>query len=490
MLLSELLKTITFYQLTASIDGLNINELKMDSRNVQKGDLFVCIKGTAVDGHHFAGEAAEKGACAIVAERPLPVNIPVIIVPDSKKVLARFAYHFYGHPTRDLRLIGITGTNGKTTLTYLLEEIFRYHQEQTGIIGTIQMKIKDETYPVQNTTPDVLFLQKSFRKMVSKGVTTAMMEVSSHALDQGRVFGCDFDIAVFTNLTQDHLDYHKNFDDYLRAKTLLFSQMGNVYSNRPKFAVVNRDDPHGEYFIKSTPYETLTYGIHNEADVKAENIELKPDGTVFTMKTPKKSISVHTPLAGEFSVYNLLAAASAAICAGVPLSTIQKAFEKTKGVPGRFESVHVGQKFGVIVDYAHTPDSLKNVLKTIQSFVQGKVRVVVGCGGDRDRDKRPKMANIAVSYSDEAIFTSDNPRSEDPMLIIKDMEKGVEKGSYLVEADRRKAIEKAIDQAEEGDIVLIAGKGHETYQEINGVRYDFDDRKVALEMIEKKLKES
>lgn len=488
MLLNQLLQPLTFYQVTKSIDGLNINQIEMDSRRVRQGDLFVCVRGTAVDGHDFADEAIQRGACAIVAERPLPVDVPVIIVPDTRKALSIISNHFYGYPTKEFRLIGVTGTNGKTTMTYLLEEVFREHGEETGVIGTIQMKIKDKTYPVVNTTPDTLFLQKHFRQMAGEGVTTAIMEVSSHALDQGRVYGCDFDIAIFTNLTQDHLDYHKNMDDYLRAKTMLFSQMGNVYSERPRFGIVNIDDPYSEFFLKSTPFETLTYGIDHDADIQATDIKLNPDGTSFTMKTPVGTVSIESSMAGKFSVYNLLGAAGGALCAGIPLETIQKAFQKTKGVPGRFETVYGGQNFGVIVDYAHTPDSLKNVLETARSFVKGKLRVVVGCGGDRDRDKRPKMARVAVSYSDEAIFTSDNPRTEDPGRIIEDMKKGVEKGSYQVEMDRRKAIQLAVEQAEAGDMILIAGKGHETYQEINGKRYDFDDRKVALEMIEMKLK--
>ncbi|WP_102027295.1 UDP-N-acetylmuramoyl-L-alanyl-D-glutamate--2,6-diaminopimelate ligase [Salirhabdus sp. Marseille-P4669] len=488
MKLTELLSAIQFYKVTKTIEDCYVTGIEMDSRSVQEGNVFVCIRGFTVDGHDYAKDAERKGACAVVAEHPIHLDIPVIVVSDTSKVLAHLSNVYYQHPTQHLRLIGVTGTNGKTTLTYLLDEIFKCAKEKTGVIGTIQMKIGDEILPTKNTTPDALVLQNTFRKMVDQEVSTAVMEVSSHALDLGRVYGCEFDIAVFTNLSQDHLDYHDSMEDYFRAKSLLFSQLGNTYGNKPKYAVINVDDPYGEKLIKSTPYEVLRYGIHNKADVWAEEIELTPNGSSFLMKTPVGEIHVHTPLVGMFSIYNLMAATSAAICAGVPLSIIQQSFQTSKGVPGRFETVQGGQDFGVIVDYAHTPDSLENVLKTVQSFTKGDTYVVVGCGGDRDKSKRPKMANVAVNYSDYAIFTSDNPRTEDPNQILVDMTNGLTAENYIVEADRKAAIKYAIERAKKDDVILIAGKGHETYQEINRVRYNFDDREIASALIRDVLK--
>ncbi|SET85478.1 UDP-N-acetylmuramoyl-L-alanyl-D-glutamate--2,6-diaminopimelate ligase [Salinibacillus kushneri] len=489
MKLNQLLKPLKFYQCAQNINDIEVQGIEMDSRQVQNDDLFICIDGFTVDGHDFAQMAEEKGACAVIAERPLSLTIPVIIVNDTVKVLAQLANQYYDYPSEKMQLIGVTGTNGKTTLTYLLDEIFQQYGDDTGLLGTIQMKIGKETYPVRNTTPDSLFLQKSLHKMVQNDVDTVMMEVSSHALDLGRVFGLDFDIAVFTNLSQDHLDYHKDMDDYLRAKSLLFAQMGNQYHNRKKLAVLNYDDPAYSLLARSTAHEVLTYGLDERADVRAKNVSLRPDRTIFDMITPIGDIQIKSNLVGEFSVYNMLAAASAAICANIPLETVQKSLSLTNGVPGRFEPVQRGQDFGVIVDYAHTPDSLENVIKTVKTFTKGKIYVVVGCGGDRDKGKRPKMANVAVKYSDLAIFTSDNPRTEDPDQILKDMTTGLEAQNFEVEQDRKEAISKAIQLCNPGDVVMIAGKGHETYQEIGTERFTFDDREIASNMIDEKLKE-
>ncbi|MCP8616607.1 UDP-N-acetylmuramoyl-L-alanyl-D-glutamate--2,6-diaminopimelate ligase [Salirhabdus salicampi] len=490
MKLNQLFSKYKFYKTTNPIEDIVVHGIEKDSRQVKEGDLFICIKGYTVDGHHFVNQAVENGACAIVAERPIHANVPVIYVSNTTKTLAYLANQYYDHPSRDLRLIGITGTNGKTTMTYLLDEIFRHYEEKTGVIGTIQMKIGDEIIPVKNTTPDALFLQKSFREMVDNNVSTAIMEVSSHALDMGRVYGSDYDIAVYTNLSQDHLDYHRSMEDYLRAKTLLFSQLGNHYTGRPKFAVVNVDDPYHDTFSKSTPYEVLTYGIKEVADVRGVDISLTAKGSSFTMETPKGNVQINSPLPGEFSVYNMLAATATALCADIPLHIIKASLETTNGVPGRFETVDEGQEFGVIVDYAHTPDSLENVLKTIGHFVEGKVYVVVGCGGDRDKTKRPQMAKVATDIADVAIFTSDNPRTEDPKNILNDMVEGITNENYVVEQDRKKAIELAIKSANQGDVVLVAGKGHETYQEIGKERLPFNDRLVAQEAIKAKLKEN
>ncbi|SFD82558.1 UDP-N-acetylmuramoylalanyl-D-glutamate--2,6-diaminopimelate ligase [Lentibacillus persicus] len=487
MNLSKLLSVLPFYNVSASIEDISINQIEADSREIDEGSLFICIEGFTVDGHEFVTQAVDNGAVAILAEKDINAQVPVIRVADTTKSMAMLAAKFYGYPTHDMPLIGVTGTNGKTTTTYLLESIFNQYNRKTGVIGTIQMKIGDEAYPVHNTTPDALSLQRSFFKMKEEEVETAIMEVSSHALDMGRSDGCEFDIAVFTNLSQDHLDYHADMKEYLHAKSLLFAQLGNNYNDeRTKFAVINHDDPHHLFLEKSTAQHVITYGLQRDAQVKAVNINLEVTKTAFTMETPVGSIDITSTLIGKFNVYNMLAAGAAAVSAGVPLDTIKTAFESIEGVDGRFQPVDDEQEFATLVDYAHTPDSLENVMQTIKEFAENNVYVVVGCGGDRDTSKRPLMASIAMQYADEAIFTSDNPRTEDPHAILNDMINGLEEDHYKVIENRRDAIFYAVDKAEKGDIILIAGKGHEPYQEIGQTRYDFDDRLVAKEAIKQK----
>ena len=488
MKLTEIAEALPFYQVTEAIENVSITGFQMDSRKVAAGDLFICIKGFTVDGHEYARQAEARGAAAVVSETPLDVAIPVILVQDTSRALALLSNKYFDYPTQKLNLIGVTGTNGKTSVTYLLENIFKEHRQRTGLIGTIQMKIEDDCFDVKNTTPDALFLQQSFHEMVKREVDTVLMEVSSHALDMGRVFGCDFDIAVFTNLSQDHLDYHQNMEDYLQAKSLLFAQLGNKYEkNNPKFAVINADDPYCGTLMKSTSQPVLTYGIERKADVRATGIRLDAHGSRFTLCTPGGEVEVASKLMGKFSVYNMLAAAAAALCSNVPLSTIRRALENTKGVNGRFEPVNLGQSFGVIVDYAHTPDSLENVLNTIKSFAQGRIIVVVGCGGDRDKSKRPLMAAAAVQNADISVFTSDNPRTEDPDDIIQDMIRGLNRHQYELIKNREQAIQYAIGRAGAEDVVLIAGKGHETYQQVKNGMIAFDDRKVAARAILNKM---
>ena len=485
MKLLDMLSVIPFYQMNKDLTSpIHVQDIKMDHRELEQGDLFFCIRGFTVDGHQFAQQAVENGAVAIIADHELPdVDAYVITVPDTHKAMALMAAKFYGYPTVDMPLIGITGTNGKTTITYLLDEIFKQNNLKTGLIGTIQTKIGEEILAVKNTTPDALLLQNVFRKMKDQAIDIAMMEVSSHALDLGRVHGCDFDIAVFTNLSQDHLDYHKDMEDYLRAKTLLFTGLGNSYGKQFKYAVLNQDDVHSEIIAKSTSQPIVTYGIEEQADITATNIQYDTKGMRFTLETPMESISINTKLIGKFNIYNMLASAATAILKGVPLSIIKTAFEAINGVAGRFEQVNAGQNFAVVVDYAHTPDSLENVLQTVKEFTDNKVYVVVGTGGDRDKKKRPLMANVALDYADQAIFTSDNPRTEDPQSILSDMTNGLNASHYEVIENRKEAISHAVNLANEGDVLLIAGKGHETYQEINGVRHDFDDRLIAKEAI-------
>ncbi len=464
-----------------------ITSIENDNRRVIPGSLFICIKGYTVDGHDFAGSAVKNGAAAVLAERELPVNVPVIVVKDTVRAMAVLADVFYGQPSRKLHMIGITGTNGKTTTSHIIEKIFKDAGQKTGLIGTMYTKIGEQIFEAKNTTPESLTLQKTFKKMVDEQVETAVMEVSSHALAYGRVRGTDYNVAVFTNLTQDHLDYHKTMEEYRKAKGLLFSQLGNAFNHeKPKFAILNADDPASEEFGTITSAHILTYGIDNHADLQAANISMTASGTTFDLVSPLGIKTVNIQLIGKFSIYNVLASIGAAIVSGISFEDIIASVEDVKGVSGRFEVVDAGQDFSVIVDYAHTPDSLENVLKTIQQFSQKRVFCVVGCGGDRDRTKRPLMAKIACEYSTDAIFTSDNPRSEDPAEIIKDMEEGVKGEVYTSIINRKDAIRHAVKNAKAGDVILIAGKGHETYQQIGDRTFEFDDRIVAREAIEER----
>lgn len=489
MNLNELISILPFYKAMYLANDVIINEIKMDSREVNQGDLFICINGFTVDGHDYVDQAIANGAVAIITERPIHTAICTIMVPDSLRTLAMIAARFYDYPTTKFPLIGITGTNGKTTITYLVESILNEYRMKTGVIGTIQMKIGNCTFPVQNTTPDSLFLQKNFQKMVECNVDAAIMEVSSHALDMGRVFGCAFDIVVFSNLTQDHLDYHKNMDDYLRAKSLLFAQLGNTYNKTDqKFAVINVDDPNHEVIKRSTAQHIITYSCKTDASITAKNIQLEANQTNFTLCSPIGQIAINSKLIGIFNVYNMLAAAGVAIALHIPLNMIKVALEKITGISGRFESIESNQPYTTIVDYAHTPDSLKNVLQVIKGFAKGNIYVVVGCGGDRDKTKRPQMAAIALEYGDKVIFTSDNPRTEDPQEIIQDMIFGQKETRYEIIEDRKQAIYHAINLAKKNDIILIAGKGHETYQLIGHTKYKFDDREIAKNAILSKEK--
>lgn len=463
-----------------------ITSIHMDSREVVSGGVFFCIEGYTVDGHEYAEQAVRNGACAVIAKYPLPLSVPVLVVRDTQKTMAIAASRFYQHPTAEMRLIGITGTNGKTTTSHLLEAVLKENAVQTGLIGTMYTKINEEIYETKNTTPESVTIQKIFRDMKEQDVDSCIMEVSSHALDLGRVRGCDFNTVVFTNLTKDHLDYHETMDKYRQAKSLLFSQLGNSYEGEEKTAVLNADDSASLFFEKVCPAPVLTYGIDEPADIRAENISMTPTGTSFTIVTPWGEASLSLSMAGKFSIYNALAAATAALSEGISLSTIVSALGKVKGVAGRFELVESEEEFAVIVDYAHTPDSLKNVLETAREMAAGSVYTVVGCGGNRDKTKRPEMAKIAVTLSDMSIFTADNPRDENPASIIDDMTIGLTNTNFKVIEDRREAIEYAIEQAEPGDLVLIAGKGHETYQIIKDEVFSFDDRKEAETAIKNK----
>ncbi|MFD1067231.1 UDP-N-acetylmuramoyl-L-alanyl-D-glutamate--2,6-diaminopimelate ligase [Oceanobacillus locisalsi] len=491
MKLDKLLNEIGFYQTTGSIQDVEIVNVEMDSRKVKPGSLFVCIDGYTVDGHDFLQQAMDKGAAAAVISKEVSVSgdFPLIRVKDTGRALAMLSAAYYDYPTTKFPLIGVTGTNGKTTTTYLLDTIFEQQGKKSGVIGSIQVKIGEETFPVINTTPDVLELNRIFHQMQEKEAEQVIMEVSSHALDMGRVFGCDYDIGIFTNLSQDHLDYHKDMDDYLRAKSLLFSGLGNDYQQgKKKYAVINEDDDASDLLKRSTAQQVITYSCKQDADMMAKNIMLSPGGVAFKLVTPIGTTDIKTNLIGMFNVYNMLAASAAAIASGVGLDVIKEALESVKGVDGRFEPINEGQDYSVIVDFAHTPDSLENVLQTSREFAERKVYVVVGCGGDRDRTKRPLMANVAVKYADHVLFTSDNPRTEDPVQILEDMTGHLteEEATFEVISDRAEAIKYAVEQAQKDDIILIAGKGHETYQIVGQTKYDFDDRQIARDAIKVK----
>ncbi|TDF96689.1 UDP-N-acetylmuramoyl-L-alanyl-D-glutamate--2,6-diaminopimelate ligase [Paenibacillus piri] len=466
--------------------------IQTDSRKVQPGDLFLCIPGFAADGHMFAAAAVERGAVALVAEHEVEADVPKLIVKDSRFAMAVIANHFYGYPSKELKVIGITGTNGKTTTTYLLERILSSSRYSTGLMGNIEIKIGSERIPNQATnTQEASELQRLLRRMADQGVDYCVMEVSSHGLDLGRVKGCSFRTGVFTNLTQDHLDYHGSMERYQAAKGLLFARLGNDYSgsaDEQRYAVLNADDAASAEFARMTAAQVITYAIDREADVRADGIRMTSKGTAFHCTTFRGTVDIQTKLIGRFNVYNSLAAIAAALAEGIPLEAVKQGLESVASVDGRMEVVDEGQDFLVLVDYAHTPDGLDKALSAIKQFAEGRIISVFGCGGDRDRTKRPVMGSVTARYSDYLYVTSDNPRNEDPQRIVEDIEPGIKEAglsgeSYELIVDRKEAIHKAIAAASSKDVVLIAGKGHETYQEIMGKKHAFDDRLVAKEAI-------
>ncbi|GGE68479.1 UDP-N-acetylmuramoyl-L-alanyl-D-glutamate--2,6-diaminopimelate ligase [Priestia taiwanensis] len=477
---------------TATVVGdghTKVTGIQMDSRKIQQGDLFVCIGG--IDGfledrHQYAEVAVKAGAAGLVVERDVDVDVPKIFVRDARHALALFSAHVYNHPSKELGVIGITGTNGKTTTAYLLEKMMADGGFQTGIMGSIEMKIGKDVLPTDINTQEPPTLQRSLRKMVDVGTDYCMMEVTSQGLDMGRVKGVQFKTAVFTNLTQDHLDYHETFEAYRAAKGLFFSRLGNMFSEQT-YAVLNADDSAWRYFAEQTIAEVITYGIHNEADVRATNIEVTAKGLRFDVSTFKGDATITMPMLGTFNIYNALGAIATALLEGISLQTIQQSLASVQPVRGRMEVVEAGQDFTVIVDYAHTPDALENTLSTIKEFATGKIITVFGCGGNRDKSKRPLMGRIAGLYSDEILITSDNPRDEDPLEILHNIEQGIEGEhlSYALIVDRKDAIEQALKQAQLGDVVVIAGKGHETYQLINGKTIHFDDREIVRHVLGK-----
>lgn len=465
-----------------------------DSRTVQEGSLFICLVGATVDGHSFVEKAVQDGAVAVVVSKPVavPDHVAVIYVEDTRQALQAAVPFFYDYPASKMRMIGVTGTNGKTTTTHIIAHLLRSQGYTVGVIGTVHILIDDQSYPIHNTTPDVADLQQILQQMVDAGVTHCIMEVSSHALALGRTAGVEYDTAVFTNLTQDHLDFHKTFDNYLAAKAKLFKQVSASYQVKEgKGAVINVDDAYGQAIVDVTTSPMITYSTEGKGSMNASDLTVTAKSSQFTLNYDGQSYPISTKIAGMFNVYNTLAAVGATLYEGLSMEEIVKGLATFTAVPGRFELIEEGQDFAVVVDYAHTPDGLENILQTAKKIVENRILVVFGCGGDRDATKRPIMGRIAAQFGDRVFVTSDNPRTEDPVQIVKDVEVGVREGlhddvSYEVIVDRREAIHKAIAEATTGDVVIIAGKGHEDYQILKDETIHFDDREVAREALKER----
>jgi UDP-N-acetylmuramoyl-L-alanyl-D-glutamate--2,6-diaminopimelate ligase len=458
-------------------DGdVEITSIAYDSRKAGAGTLFFCVVGEKRDGHDFAGRVVEQGAVALVVERELEVDVPQVVVPSARAAMAPFAAAFQGDPTAELKVVGVTGTNGKTTTAYLVREILEAAGIQTGLMGTVKQVVGGEEEAVERTTPEAIDLQETFRRMLAGGDTAVAMEVSSHAMVLHRADAIHFDVAVFTNLTQDHLDFHADMEDYFTAKRLLFEA-------DPGVRVVNVDDPYGRRLAEE--FDCLTFSAEGaEADYSARDVEFDASGASFAVG----EIEIRTGMPGHFNVANALGAFAAATALGVEAETAAAGLERAARVPGRFEPIDEGQEFAVLVDYAHTPDSVENVLRAARRLTSGRVISVFGAGGDRDKAKRPLMGRAGGTLSDLAVVTSDNPRSEDPEAIVAEVAAGAREGDaeLVVEVDRHEAIALALGRAEPGDTVVIAGKGHEQGQEFEGGRkIPFDDREVAREELRK-----
>lgn len=475
--------------------AVSITGVAYDSRQVQPGDLFLCVRGFQADGLRFLPDALARGAVAAVVEtNPVPdelAAVPGLRVPSVREAMPRLAAAFHGYPSRRLSLVGVTGTNGKTTTTYLVEALARAAGCPTGVIGTIGVRIDDRELPGDRTTPESPDLQALFAEMASGDVGRVVsMEVSSHALALERTWGCEFDVAVFTNLTQDHLDYHGTMEAYFEAKATLFTEYP-ARSGKSFTAVINVDDPYGRRLTGLSAGRVVTYGIDQAADLRASGVEASPTGLKFDLATPEGVFPVTLRLGGLFNVYNSLAAMGAARALGLEWNTILSAISSASGVPGRFESVETrGLPFSVLVDYAHSPDGLENVLRAARALHPKRLLTVFGCGGDRDRTKRPIMGRLAAELADYVVISSDNPRTEDPDAILAEIAAGVPAGHQSEVrqiADRRAAIEHAITEAGPGDLVVIAGKGHETYQIFRDKTIHFDDREEARKAIDARL---
>lgn len=462
-----------------------------DSRAVGPGALFLAVKGERVDGHAYVQQAIQAGATAVVAEAAVETGTAAYVrVGDSRKAVGLIGGRFYADPSAKMTMVGVTGTNGKTTTTYLCKALLEGIGRRVGLIGTVAYQIGQEMIPASHTTPGALELQGLLAKMRDAQLNSVVMEVSSHALAMDRTAGCEYDVAVFTNLTQDHLDFHRTMDEYFAAKLKLFTGLGRGKKTGQR-AIVNMDDPRGAQIRAACRVPVWGYAVKSRADLTAEQVRLSMNGTTFTAATPAGTFAVESRLVGEHNVYNMLGAIGVALQAGATCEQVREAVARVANVPGRFERVSAGQDFTVVVDYAHTEDALLRLLTAAQALRTNRIITVFGCGGDRDRGKRPKMGRAAVEYSDVVVLTSDNPRTEDPMAILREVEVGVREAlrcrgqvEYHLVADRREAIATAVRLARPGDIVLIAGKGHEDYQIIGTKKFHFDDREVAREAIQ------
>lgn len=497
--LKELIRQTAYERTEGDLERF-ISDVTADSREVKAGSLFICLDGAHVDGHRFAASAAEKGAAAVIAEKEVsvPEGTAVIYVKDTRRAMEDITPYFFDYPSRSMRMIGVTGTNGKTTATHIVSHVLAQAGAKTGVIGTIHMLIGDKEYPTHNTTPDVVDLERMLAQMQDAGVTHAIMEVSSHSLVMGRVEGVEFDNVAFTNLTEDHLDYHKTMDNYAAAKALLFAKVSAAgQTKEKKSAHINADADYADTMAAAVSDKALcpvtTYSIEKPSDLQAKDITFNANSSEFTVSFRGKDYPVHTNLVGRFNVYNALTAIAVCLGEGLAMEEILAALADFHAVPGRFELIDEGQDFTVVVDYAHTPDGLENILKTAEEIRRGRIISVFGCGGDRDKMKRPIMGRIGARYSDIVIVTSDNPRTEDPDMIVSEVASGVaeiaEKKpelSYEVVVGRREAIYRAIELAEPGDIVMIAGKGHEDYQILKDRTIHFDDREEARAALKEK----
>ena len=485
MKLKDLLRGIRILDATADME-LDIEAVAYDSRKVTAGALFVAISGFASDGNRFIPMAVEKGAAAVVTARKPEQDVPYVLVESDRYALAMIGTNYYGHPAESMTMIGVTGTNGKTSSTLLLKQVLeKTLGAKVGLIGTMENMVGDEVIPTDRTTPESFELQALFARMRDAGCTHVVMEVSSHAIVLDRVGGIHFNVAAFTNLTEDHLDFHKTMDAYCNAKAELFTRCDK--------AVINTDDAYSHRMIEKAPRATVTTSLMGRGDLNATNLELHAEGISFELVSGlDERLSVSLPIPGKFTVYNTLTVLGIAKQLGISMEDAVKALKTVHGVKGRVEVVPTpGKDYSVLIDYAHTPDGLENVLSSVKDFCKGRLIAVFGCGGDRDPIKRPIMGEIGVKLADLAVITSDNPRTEDPVAIIDDILEGVDPsmGEYVVEPDRRKAIRYAMDIARKDDIIVLAGKGHETYQEINHEKIHLDEREeVAAHLAETREK--
>jgi UDP-N-acetylmuramoyl-L-alanyl-D-glutamate--2,6-diaminopimelate ligase len=483
MKLKDILNGLDVININGNLD-VDIENIEYDSRKVDENTLFICIKGFNSDGHKYIESAIQKGAKAFLVEEDLQrEGFTFIKVKNTREAMAKVSDNFYNNPSKELKVIGVTGTNGKTSITTFLNEILSENNKKVGLIGTIKIFDGEKEVESNSTTPESADLQKHFKNMLNNGCDYCAMEVSSHSLVLNRVDETDFKVGIFTNLTPDHLDFHKDLEDYRCAKQRLFY--------KTKANIINIDDEGGRKIydeIKNINTPCYTYAIEREADFMAKDIKIDAKGVSYRLVTPTYEDDIFVPVPGKFTVYNTLAVIGACFELGISKDVVRECLLNTKGVKGRFETINNEKGISVIVDYAHTPDALENILNTAKGFAKGDIITVFGCGGDRDKTKRPLMGEIAQRLSDKCIVTSDNPRTEDPTLIIEDILKGLDKNkeNYHVVVDRKEAIKEAINLAKKDDVVIIAGKGHENYQILGKVKHHFDDREIAEEFLEKK----